>query len=109
MRRTDRITAATLAERLQTGEASYTLDVRTDAEWQQGRIEGSVNIPVTHLEQRLGEVPKDRRIVVHCASGYRSSIAASLLEKHGFTQVTDLVGGYAAWEKATGGGKAAAC
>ncbi len=109
VRRTDRITAATLAERVQTGEASYTLDVRTNAEWQQGRIEGSVNIPVTHLEQRLGEVPKDRRIVVHCASGYRSSIAASLLEKHGFTQVTDLVGGYAAWEKATGGGKAAAC
>jgi rhodanese-related sulfurtransferase len=36
--------------------------------------------------------------VVHCATGYRSSIAASLLEKHGRTQVADLVGGFAAWE-----------
>ena len=43
-------------------------------------------------------MPRDRQMVVHCASGYRSSIATSLLERHGFTRVTELAGGIAAWE-----------
>jgi rhodanese-related sulfurtransferase len=47
---------------------------------------------------RFSEVPQDRHIVVHCASGYRSAIAASLLEQHGIAQVADLVGGFAAWK-----------
>jgi rhodanese-related sulfurtransferase len=50
------------------------------------------------LEERLADVPRDRAVVVHCGSGYRSSIAVSLLERHGFTQMTDLIGGFAAWE-----------
>ena len=74
------------------------LEVRTVREWQEKRIEGSCNIPLHHLEERLADVPRDCEITVHCASGYRSSIAASLLERHGFTQVADLVGCFAAWE-----------
>jgi hydroxyacylglutathione hydrolase len=50
--------------------------------------------------RRLGEVPHDRRLVVHCQSGYRSAIAASLLEQHGVTALADLVGGFAAWDAA---------
>jgi hydroxyacylglutathione hydrolase len=55
-------------------------------------------MPLNHLEARLADIPRDREVVVHCASGYRSSIAASLLAQHGLTQVADLVGGFAAWE-----------
>jgi rhodanese-related sulfurtransferase len=98
VRRTERITAATLAERLAAPQPPVVLDVRTAHEWQEKRIEGSCNIPLNHLEDRLAAVPRDREVVVHCGSGYRSSIAVSLLAHHGFTQLADLVGGLAAWE-----------
>lgn len=100
VRRTERITAATLAELLTASPPPVVLDVRTVKEWQDKHIAGSDNIPLPHLEERLLEVPRDRQVVVHCASGYRSSIAASLLARHGFTRVADLVGGFAAWEAA---------
>ncbi|MCA9471083.1 MAG: MBL fold metallo-hydrolase [Nitrospirales bacterium] len=98
--RTARITAQTLADELHTAEPPLVLDVRKEQEWKDKHLAHSVNIPVSHLEERLDEVTRDRQIVVHCATGYRSSIAASLLEKHGFTNVMDLVGGIDAWEAA---------
>ena len=64
------------------------------------RIDGTVNIPLSRLAERLGALPQDRRIVVHCASGYRSAIAAGLLRRAGFTRVADLIGGLAAWASA---------
>ncbi len=90
--RTTRTTAATLAENLTTSEQPKVIDVRTEREWQEGSIGHSLNIPLPHLSERLEEIPKDQPVVVQCASGYRSSIAASLLEREGFTQVMDLVG-----------------
>ena len=48
----------------------------------------------------LSDVPRDRPLVVFCAGGYRSSIAASLLQRDGFTNVSELAGGIAAWEAA---------
>jgi rhodanese-related sulfurtransferase/glyoxylase-like metal-dependent hydrolase (beta-lactamase superfamily II) len=98
VRRVERITAPTLAEQLEDDEPPVVLDVRTEREWQGSHIAGSLNIPLQHLRQRLQEVPSNRPLVVHCGSGYRSSIAASILVQHGFTQVTDLVGGMGAWE-----------
>ncbi|RUL85518.1 MBL fold metallo-hydrolase [Tautonia sociabilis] len=96
LRSTPRITAPALAERLGRPGAPAVLDVRSAKEREAGRIEGSVHIPLNHLEQRLGEVPAGP-LVVHCQGGYRSAIAASLLQKHGRDDVTDLVGGYKAW------------
>lgn len=97
--RTERITAQSLAEQLAgEGEAPLVLDVRTEREWRAGHIEGSLNIPLSRLPERLGEVPRDRSVVVHCATDYRSSIAASLLEREGATNVANLVGGMQAWE-----------
>jgi hydroxyacylglutathione hydrolase len=98
VRRTERITAATLAEQLAEPAPPVVLDVRTPREWANKHIAGSVNIPLNHLAERFSEVPQDRHVVVHCASGYRSAIAASLLEQHGSTKVADLVGSFAAWE-----------
>ncbi len=57
-------------------------------------------MPLNHLGERLSELPTDRPILVYCAGGYRSAIAASLLERHGFRQVSEMAGGIAAWEAA---------
>jgi len=99
--KTERMTAAALAERLAGAHPPIVLDVRSAAEHAQKRIEGALNIPLNHLEERAGEVPRGRPVVIHCASGYRSSIGASILEHQGMTSVTDLVGGFTAWETET--------
>jgi len=96
--RLERVTAGTLAERLESPEPPLVLDVRTEREWNERRIGDSANIPLSRLSRRIDELPRDRPIVVHCASGYRSAIAASLLLRDGFAEVADLVGGLAAWE-----------
>jgi hydroxyacylglutathione hydrolase len=99
LRRTTRITAQTLAELLASPKPPTVLDVRTDSERQNARIEGSLHIPLQHLRARLDEVARGpATVVVHCASGYRSSMAASLLERHGVRELADLVGGIAAWK-----------
>ena len=98
VRQLPRITAATLAEQLASSPQPTVVDVRTTKEWQEKRIEGSVNVPLGHLQDLLRTIPRDAAVVVHCASGYRSSIAASLLERHGVPHLADLVGGIGAWE-----------
>jgi rhodanese-related sulfurtransferase len=76
------------------------LDVRTPQEWQTTRIDPSVNIPLNHLIERVADVPRDRTVVVLCEGGYRSSIAASLLQQRNFTDVVEIAGGMAGWEAA---------
>ncbi len=73
------------------------VDVRAPGEHALGALPQAVNIPVGQLPARLGELNPDRPTVVYCAGGYRSSVAASLLRTHGFTDVSDLLGGYGAW------------
>ena len=82
-----------------TTECPLVLDVRAEHEWTQRRIDSSLNIPLPHLVEHLGDIPRDRPVVVHSATGYRSSLAASLLKHHGFTNLIDLVGGFDAWEQ----------
>jgi sulfite oxidase len=96
--RIERITAVTLAEQLAQPDPPLVLDVRAEAEWRQARIGGSVNIPLGQLLGRLEEVPRERSVVVHCESGYRSSIAASLMQRDGLDGIADLVGGINAWQ-----------
>jgi len=76
------------------------LDVRNPREWSTKHIPGSINIPLNHLQDRLAEVPRDRRIAVHCAGGYRSSTAASILHRNGINNLIEMTGGLAAWESA---------
>ena len=99
---TTRITAAALAAELCTTHPPAVLDVRTEKEWAEGHIDDSLNIPLSHLVKRLNDVPSGKNLVVYCASGYRSSIAASLLAQIGKAQAIDLIGGYDAWEKIGG-------
>jgi hydroxyacylglutathione hydrolase len=72
------------------------VDVRGAAEWEAGHIPGVPNVPVGHLARRAAELPTDRPLVVHCQGGARSMIAASVLQRLGFTRVVDLAGGIAA-------------
>jgi len=99
--RTERISPEELAQELETQSPAsgrlLILDVRTPHEWNQARIERSVNIPLNSLRARIGEIPRGQRVIVHCASGYRSAIAASLLAQHGFADLGDLAGGLNAW------------
>ena len=95
-----RLSTAALAEQLASPKPPILIDVRTEDEWGAKRIDGSLNIPLNRLAERLGEVPSGRPVVVHCAGGYRSSIAASLLARHHAGSVADLAGGVAAWEAA---------
>ena len=85
------------AFRLIKADAPFVLDVRAEKEWQAGHIAHSHNIPLTHLRERLTEVPTDRPVIVHCEGGYRSAIGCSLLANSGRTNVSDLVGGIKAW------------
>jgi hydroxyacylglutathione hydrolase len=73
-------------------------DVRNPGETGVGVIPGAVTMPLPQLTSRLGELDPARPTVVYCASGYRSSIAASVLAAAGFEDVSDLLGGYEAWK-----------
>ena len=89
-----------IGEELASADAPFLLDVRNPREWAAKHIEGSVNIPLNHLQERIAEIPRDRRVAVHCAGGYRSSIAASILHQYGITRLMEMAGGLAAWEAA---------
>jgi rhodanese-related sulfurtransferase len=100
LRRAGRLTARSLRGELDSSESPVILDVRTGGERALGLIEGSLHIPLAELAQRIGELPATGWLVVHCAGGHRSSIAASLIRRHGRTDVYDLLGGYTAWQDA---------
>ena len=97
---TERAGVLIAAEELESAHPPVLLDVRAPKEWAEKHIPGSMNIPLNHLQERIGEVPRDRRIAVHCAGGYRSSIAVSILHQHGITNLIEIAGGLAAWETA---------
>ncbi|HEU4680199.1 MAG TPA: MBL fold metallo-hydrolase [Gemmatimonadales bacterium] len=73
------------------------LDVRNEGEWRSGHVPGSLNLPLGSLDQRLGEIPRDRPVIVHCQTGARAAMGASLLRARGFTDVRLFPGGFAEW------------
>ena len=97
---TERAGAPIVAEELAAADPPVLLDVRAPREWATKHICGSMNIPLNHLQERIAEIPRDRRIAVHCAGGYRSSIAASILHQYGITKLIEMAGGLVAWEAA---------
>ena len=98
--RNSRASSDELEAALASGNPPLVVDVRQDGEWSAGHIDGALHLPLAALEPRLRELPKDRDLVVVCRSGYRSSIAASLMERGGLRRVTDLAGGMDAWVRA---------
>ena len=99
VRLASRLTATQLRERLQTIDAITVVDVRGPAEVANGMIEGAHHLQLASLLE--GSVALDPKVptVVYCAGGYRSSIAASTLRSLGFVDVSDIVGGFGAWQQ----------
>ena len=96
------ITPAELKQRQAAGEKPTIIDVREPWENEEGRIEGSQNIPLSTLPQKLEELEdlKDQEIIVHCKSGGRSTSAKAYLTQQGFMQVRNLLGGFQAYQQA---------
>ena len=97
---TERLSAQFAAELLSSNQPPVAIDVRGPREREQKHIEGSLSVPLNHLVENMKTLPNDRPLLVYCAGGYRSSIAASLLRRGGFDSVCELAGGIAAWEAA---------
>lgn len=91
-------TAAELRREIRSSDPLI-VDVRNSYEWAAGHIDGAENIPLAHLVARAKELDPERPVVVHCQMGGRSAVAASVLEARGFHSVTNLTGGYKAWEE----------
>jgi len=91
---TQRVSAASIGS-LQ-GKTTI-VDIRTKNEWEAGHIEKSINIPLNHLNENIKELTESDNLIVYCQGGYRSIIAASLLEREDRFNVFDLAGGYQAW------------
>jgi rhodanese-related sulfurtransferase len=92
------ISAAQAYEKFQQG--AFFLDVRSQAEWDQGHIAKSTLIPLDELQNRLNELPKDRDIVVVCHSGVRSKEGMTILQQAGFSRMASMTGGLIAWQAA---------
>ncbi len=92
-----RLTAEVLVDRVRELRGLVLVDVRNPGEVALGSIPGAVHVSLPSLLDRMFELDPAAPTVVFCAGGYRSSIAASLLKAHGFTDVSDLLGGYTAW------------
>lgn len=75
----------------------FLLDVRTPEEFRQVRLQGARLVPIDQLSRRMGEIPKDRPVLVYCAVGSRSSQAANYLSRQGY-RVFNLFGGIYAWQ-----------
>ncbi len=96
----ERLSPQFAADLFASNQPPLAIDVRAPREREQRYIEGSLSMPLNHLGRDLKALAKDRPLLVYCAGGYRSSIAASLLKACGFDSVCEIAGGLAAWESA---------
>lgn len=74
------------------------IDVRRVDEFERGKIERAINIPVDEIRERLQEIPKDKQIYIYCEAGLRGYLAQRILLQNGFDQVSNLSGGYFSWK-----------
>jgi len=100
VRQLPNVTASELAERLRGERDLVVVDVREPVEWDEGHVPGALHIPMREVAGRLGELPRDRPLVMMCRGGARSSLVGSLLLAHGFTDLLNVWGGMSAWLEA---------
>jgi hydroxyacylglutathione hydrolase len=96
----ERLSPQFAAELFASNQPPLAIDVRAPREREQKHIDGSLSMPLNHLARDLKALPKDRALLIYCAGGYRSSIAASVLKASGFDSVCEIAGGLAAWQSA---------
>lgn len=81
-------------------EESLTIvDVRKPTEYEAEHVEGAFNLPLDYISEQMAQYPKDKPLYLHCAGGYRSMVAASILKSRGFDRVVDIAGGFGALAK----------
>lgn len=95
-----RLTVDELVDRMNHVEGLQLVDVRGPGEIAEGKMAGASEVPLARILDRLGELNPTAPTVVYCGSGYRSMVAASVMRSAGFKDVSDLVGGFSAWEQA---------
>jgi rhodanese-related sulfurtransferase len=95
----NRISAQVFADKYPT--SPHIIDVRKKSEYDSEHVKGAVNIPLNEINNHLSEIPKDTPFILHCAGGYRSMIAASILKARGWDDFVDVEGGMAAISKTT--------
>lgn len=88
------------ARRIQLEEGGIILDVREAHEWRAGHAPGAKHIPLSELDRKLSQLPKDKTVIVTCASGMRSRVGSRKLLQNGFPLVVNLSGGMNAWRAA---------
>ncbi len=88
------VTAAELKAELSSAKPPVVLDVRGLAEFEQGHVQGARHIPVDELRFEFEALPRDRRLIVYCRSGFRAHLALRILRGHGLTDVANVTGGY---------------
>ncbi len=94
------MTASELVARLKSAYEVQVLDVRREPEWDAGHIDGANWWPLDNFRVSPPEMDHEAPIAVHCKGGYRSMIASSLLQRAGFTNIINVVGGFDAWQQA---------
>jgi rhodanese-related sulfurtransferase len=93
----ENLSAEQVRERLKNTNEYVFVDVREAHEYKQGHIQGFKNIPLSQLTQRLREIDRDKAVILTCRSGMRSTTAAKILRKHGFTRIAHLKNGILSW------------
>ncbi|AXG69817.1 putative metallo-hydrolase [Kordia sp. SMS9] len=89
----DRI-SATEFEKVYASEKPLVIDVRKKSEFDSEHVIGATNIPLNQINQHIAEIPKDQSFIIHCAGGYRSMIAASILKQRGWNDFVDVTSGF---------------
>ncbi|QKZ15737.1 MBL fold metallo-hydrolase [Spirosoma sp. KUDC1026] len=92
------ISADTLVDKMETGKLTI-VDVRKPGEFAGAHVDGAINIPLDYINEQMAEFPKGETIYIHCAGGYRSMVAASILKSRGFEDIVDIAGGFGAIQK----------
>jgi rhodanese-related sulfurtransferase len=93
------IDSASLNDKIHAGEDVYLVDIRTPAEVAQGAIPNAAHLPMHLIPLRMGELPRDKDVVLYCRSGARSYHACAYLMQQGFDNVINLRGGIIAWAR----------
>lgn len=88
------------AHRLWERDGAQVLDVRADSEWEEGHIPGAIHVHYGKIRDQLDQIPRDKELVVHCASGIRANLAASQLRAEGYERLANMPAGFSGWKKA---------
>ncbi len=94
----DRITPEAFGKKYKTNDV-LVIDVRKKSEFDSEHVIGAINVPLNEINQHLSQFPKDKPFVLHCAGGYRSMVAASILKQRGWEDFVDVIGGFDALKK----------